>query len=150
MARKTTIKTVDKGEFGHIYPLTVVYQVGKKNYILAEDEGSNYLIKPIYDNGTLGESIVVKNFGRYYDIMQAAYDDLTATTYLCAVSLESKSMELFSTTNGGLISTHEFNFEIEDRKTFNFFFISGRLYIFQGGEDANGKYTVRSIAYSEV
>ncbi len=30
MTRKTTIKTVYKGEFGHIYPLTVVYQVGKK------------------------------------------------------------------------------------------------------------------------
>lgn len=150
MARKTTIKTVDKGEFGHIYPLTVVYQVGKKNYILAEDEGGNYLIKPIYDNGTLGESIVFKNFGRYYDIMQAAYDDLTAVTYLCAVSLENKTMELFSTTNGGLVSTYEFDFEIEDRKTFNFFFISGRLYIFQAGEDANGKYTVRSVTCSEV
>ena len=150
MARKTTMKTVDKGEFGHIYPLTVIYQVGKKNYILAEDDGGNYLIKPIYDNGTFGESITVKNFGRYYDIMQAAYDDLTATTYLCAVSLKNKTMEVFSTTNGGLVSTHEWSYEIEDLKTFNFFFISGRLYVFQGGEDANGKYTVRSISYSEV
>lgn len=150
MARKTTIKTVDKGELGHIYPITVIYQVGKKNYILAEDDGGNYLIKPIYDNGTFGESITVKNFGRYYDIMQAAYDDLTATTYLCAVSLKNKTMEVFSTTNGGLVSTHEWSYEIEDLKTFNFFFISGRLYIFHGGEDANGKYTVRSISYSEV
>ena len=150
MARKTTIKTVDKGEFGHVYPITVVYQVGKKSYLLSEDQGGNYLIKPIYDNGTLGESVVIKNFGRYYDIMQAAYDDLTATTYLCAVSFEGKSMELFSTTNGGLVSSTEIIFDLEDHRTYNFFFISGRLYIFQGGEDANGKYTIKSITYSEV
>lgn len=141
------IKTVDKGELGHIYPISVVYQVGKKNYILVEDESGNYLIMPINDNGAFGESIVTKKFGRYYDIMQAAYDEHTATTYICSVSLSDKYMEVFSTSNTGLVSKNEWDFEIEDRKTFNFFFIKGRLFIYQGGEDSNGKYTVKSITY---
>ncbi|HAE77655.1 hypothetical protein JC794_02980 [Morganella morganii] len=149
MARKVKLTMVDKGELGHIYPQTVVYNVGRKNYLLAEDEEGNYLVKPVYENGTLGDSIVSKNFGCYYDIIQAAYDDVTATTYICAVSLAGKTMEVYAATTLGLVSRFEFDYVIDDRKTFNFFFIEGRLYVYQGGEDANGKYTVTSIRVTE-
>lgn len=87
------IYLVDKGELGHIYPHTVVYHVGRYSYLLAEDERGDYLIKPIFSNGTLGPDIVNKKFRHYYDVIQAAYDDLTATTYICAVSLAGKSMK---------------------------------------------------------
>ncbi|HED3890706.1 TPA: hypothetical protein R4229_003123 [Morganella morganii] len=139
------IDLVDKGELGHIYPHTVVYHVGRYSYLLAEDERGDYLIKPIFSNGTLGPDIVNKKFRHYYDVIQAAYDDLTATTYICAASLAGKSMEIFTTTNGGLQSKVRFNYQIDDRKTFNFFFIEGNLYFYESGEDANGKYTVKSI-----
>ena len=98
MARKIKLSMVDKGELGHIHPQTVIYNVGNKIFLLAEDESGNYLIKPVYKNGTLGETILSKNFGRYYDIVQAAYDDVTATTYICMVDLAGKNMEVYSTT----------------------------------------------------
>lgn len=141
------ITTVAKGEFGHIYPISVTYQVGKKHYILVEDEVGHYMVMPINDDGVFGSSIETNAFSRYYDIMQAAYDDQTGTTYLCAVSLSGKYMEVFATSNTGLVSKNAWNFEIEDRKTFNFFFIKGLLFIYQGGEDSNGKYTVKSVRY---
>lgn len=108
MARKIKLTMVDKGELGHIHPQTVIYNVGNKTFLLAEDESGNYLIKPVYKNGTLGETILSKNFGRYYDIVQAAYDDVTATTYICMVDLAGKNMEVYSTTTLGLVSTFEF------------------------------------------
>ncbi|HHV7359552.1 hypothetical protein [Morganella sp. GD04133] len=145
MARKIKLTMVEKGELGHIYPQTVSYNVGKKNFFLVEDEQGNYLIKPIYENGTLGENIVSKNFGCYYDIIQSAYDDVTATTYLCCVDLDGKTMQVYLTTTLGLVSIFEFDYVVDDRKTFNFFFIGGHLYFYQSGEDANGKYTITSI-----
>ncbi|HEI8951529.1 TPA: hypothetical protein SLH21_003383 [Morganella morganii] len=149
MARKIKLTMVDKGELGHIHPQTVIYNVGNKTFLLAEDESGNYLIKPVYKNGTLGETILSKNFGRYYDIIQAAYDNVTATTYICAVDLAGRNMEVYSTTTLGLVSTFEFDYAIDDRKNFNFFFIEGRLYYYHGGEDANGKYTVMSVKVTE-
>ena len=149
MARKIKLSMVDKGELGHIHPQTVIYNVGNKIFLLAEDESGNYLIKPVYKNGTLGETILSKNFGRYYDIVQAAYDDVTATTYICMVDLAGKNMEVYSTTTLGLVSTFEFEYAIDDRKNFNFFFIEGRLYYYHGGEDANGKYNVMSVKVTE-
>ena len=58
-------------------------------------------------------------------------------------------MEVYSTTTLGLVSTFEFDYAIDDRKNFNFFFIEGRLYYYHGGEDANGKYTVMSVKVTE-
>lgn len=60
MARKIKLTMVDKGELGHIHPQTVIYNVGNKTFLLAEDESGNYLIKPVYKNGTLGETILSK------------------------------------------------------------------------------------------
>lgn len=48
MARKIKLSMVDKGELGHIHPQTVIYNVGNKIFLLAEDESGNYLIKPVY------------------------------------------------------------------------------------------------------
>ena len=77
------------------------------------------------------------------------FRDTYTTTYICAVSLAGKTMEVYATTTLGLVSRFEFDYVIDDRKTFNFFFIEGRLYVYQGGEDANGKYTVTSIRVTE-
>ncbi len=38
MARKIKLTMVEKGELGHIYPQTISYNVGKKNFFLVEDE----------------------------------------------------------------------------------------------------------------
>ncbi|SYL11013.1 Uncharacterised protein [Klebsiella pneumoniae] len=65
------------------------------------------------------------------------------------VDLAGKNMEVYSTTTLGLVSTFEFEYAIDDRKNFNFFFIEGRLYYYHGGEDANGKYTVMSVKVTE-
>ncbi|HCM62350.1 MAG TPA: hypothetical protein DIT05_07350 [Morganella sp. (in: Bacteria)] len=140
------IEMVDKGELGHIYPHTVIYQVGTRSYVLAEDEKGHYLIKPIYNNGTLGESIADKQFRSYYDIIQAAYDEYTSTTFICCVSLSGKSMEIFETNSEGLKSKVRFGYAIDDRKAFNFFFIRGQLYFYETGEDVNGKYTIKAIS----
>lgn len=140
------IDMVDKGELGHLYPHTIIYQVGYHNYILAEDESANYMIKPISNYGKLGVSIVEKQFRSYYDIIQAAYDEYTSTTFICCVSLSGKSIEIFETSDEGLKSKVRSFYAMDDRKTCNFFFIRGQLYFYESGEDANGKYTVKSIS----
>ncbi len=54
-------------------------------------------------------------------------------------------MQVYLTTTLGLVSIFEFDYVVDDRKTFNLFFIGGHLYFYQSGEDANGKYTITSI-----
>lgn len=65
--------------------------------ILAEDKKGGFLIKLIYNNETLGASIVDTKFRSYYDIIQTVYDEYIATTFVCCVSLSGKSMEIFET-----------------------------------------------------
>ncbi|GAA0345715.1 hypothetical protein L9H26_13245 [Morganella psychrotolerans] len=136
---------VDKNNLGHLYPHTVVYQIACNHYILAEDEDANYLIKPILKSGRLGGIIVDKQFRYYYDIIQAAYDEYTSTTFICCVSLSWKAIEIFETHENGLKAKVRTDYVMDDRKTCNFFFIRGQLYLYERGEDANGKYTIKSI-----
>lgn len=144
---------VDDGEFGHMfghsYPHTVVYHVNQYTFLLAEDEQGNYLIRTIFINGVIGPNLIQKKFRHYYDVIQAAYDDITSTTYICAVSSADKTMEIFETTNGGLKSKRYFDYQIDERKTFNFFFTDGNLFFYESGEDENGKYVVKLICLTD-
>lgn len=55
-------------------------------------------------------------------------------------------MESFETNSERLKYKFCYGYSIDDRNIFNFFFIRGQLYFYEGGEDANSKYTIKAIS----